>query len=95
MKLDKNSIKNVVGLFSFGMALNLTSNAYAQTISSKETINETFPLLLIPVAGAVVSVTAFGINYYKKKKEKQKVQKILKRELNYVHEENEEIKLIF
>lgn len=95
MKIDKK-YKNVLSIFALETALNmcLISDAYAEEIS-KETLNDAATLMLIPTVAGICTVCVFVINHYKKEKEDKLVRKRLKRELKYVHEENEDIKLIF
>lgn len=97
MKIDK-SVKNVLNIFAFEAVLNLSmvNNAYAKSSSANADMSgETITLIMIPAATAIITTVAFGLNYLKKEKENKKMIKCLKKELKYIHEESENIKLIF
>ena len=95
MKIDKK-FKNVLSIIAFETALNmcLVSEACAEEISA-ETLSEAASIMLVPTVAGICTVCAFGISHYKKEKKDKLMRKRLKRELKYVHEENEDIKLIF
>ena len=96
MKIDR-SVKNVLSIFAFETALNLgmVNNAYAESNAVNVEINgEIITFILLPTITAIVTIAAVVIDYFKTEKE-NKMFKFLKRDLNYVHDERYNNKLIF